>query len=1013
MHSNHFTTLKRILATLIVLIINSSWLAMAQGIPALKFDLKKPSKFEEKKLGSEKSEDKKFSLPRRIIQNTITHYNWQFNATEKLKFILERAVEGKKEDYTQLLPFYSFSTEDTQRDSLELDSVVYKANAGILLHDLRNGWVDDLYLLMGKAYYYKKNYDSAFLTFQYINYAFSPKEKDGYDKVIGSNSDDGGNAFSIATNEKRSLPKKLIARAPIRNESFLWLIKTHIAMEEYVEAGALIDVLSHDPNFPSRLGSSLHEMQALLHYSQERYDSAAFHLEKALEGVSLTEEKARWEYLAGQLYELSGNPSKATEQFNLAVKHTLDPILDVYARLNAIRQNRNDAKAIEENIASLLQMAKKDRYTNYRDIIYYSLAKIELELGREPEAIGYLQKSTKALMQESADPLQHSRSFLLLGDLYYSKGDYIEASKSYDSVDNNQVVPDIDLYNARKDMLGAIVKEQEVIKRQDSLQKIAALPVKEREELVRKLSRALRKAQGLQEEEQNLTPTGLPLNLPVNPALDAFNTQKGEWYFYNASLKTRGMQEFKSKWGNRPNVDNWRRMEGVNQSLQQQISIDDTKGNANAMEEGNSGNDLSAEGLMSNLPLTEESLKKSNDSIAHSQVEIGKLLVNGAEDWDGAIKILETNIFKYTGHDRYEEALHLLYLCYKKKGYVAKAEAILKQLQASEKGKELLNQLKESGGKSLNGPSNTAMNQQYEKIYGLFISGKFQEALKEKSLADSLYSNNYWTPQLLYIEAIYHIKQREDSLAIAGLQKIIDLFPDAPLSAKAANLQQVLARRAEIEAHLTNLKIDRPAEENTPPVENPAPIKAAVPPVKEAPKNPAANKPVESQSVVVAVDTPKVSKNPEPVKVPVPVPQPVITKKDTTTVVKPMFVRAPETPHFVLLIMEDVDPVYVNESKNAFFRYIKQRNNIGSIELQIVNITDKIRMLSIGSYTNEKEALEQTDQLRKSIQEIVPWLPASSYKFGLIGQDNLKLLQANKEMEAYRKFMKENYLGRF
>jgi hypothetical protein len=111
--------------------------------------------------------------------------------------------------------------------------------------------------------------------------------------------------------------------------------------------------------------------------------------------------------------------------------------------------------------------------------------------------------------------------------------------------------------------------------------------------------------------------------------------------------------------------------------------------------------------------------------------------------------------------------------------------------------------------------------------------------------------------------------------------------------------------------------------------------------------------------------------------------------------------------------MEEVDPVYVTESKNAFFRYIKQRNYATTIELQIINISDKTRLLSIGSYANEKDALEQADQFRKSIQEIVPWLPVASYKFGIIGQDNLKQLQERKDMEAYRKFLKENYPGRF
>jgi TolA-binding protein len=78
--------------------------------------------------------------------------------------------------------------------------VIYKCNAGILLHDLRNDWVDDLYFLMGKAYYLRKNFDSAAQVFSYVSYAFA-KKVEGYDVPVGSNA--SGSEFSIATKEKK------------------------------------------------------------------------------------------------------------------------------------------------------------------------------------------------------------------------------------------------------------------------------------------------------------------------------------------------------------------------------------------------------------------------------------------------------------------------------------------------------------------------------------------------------------------------------------------------------------------------------------------------------------------------------------------------------------------------------------------------------------------------------------------------------------------------------------------
>ncbi len=115
-----------------------------------------------------------------------------------------------KDDFSQLLPFYNYSLDKTAGDKIELDSVIYKSNTGILTHDLRNAWIDNLYMLIGKAYYLRNDLDSAYLTFQYINYAFSPKEADGYDKPIGSNANEGTNALSVATKEKNNVVRRAL-----------------------------------------------------------------------------------------------------------------------------------------------------------------------------------------------------------------------------------------------------------------------------------------------------------------------------------------------------------------------------------------------------------------------------------------------------------------------------------------------------------------------------------------------------------------------------------------------------------------------------------------------------------------------------------------------------------------------------------------------------------------------------------------------------------------------------------
>jgi len=57
-------------------------------IGGLSFDLPKPKKFENRQLRSEKTGEKKFTIPRKFMQNTTTHYNFYFNANEKIKQVL-------------------------------------------------------------------------------------------------------------------------------------------------------------------------------------------------------------------------------------------------------------------------------------------------------------------------------------------------------------------------------------------------------------------------------------------------------------------------------------------------------------------------------------------------------------------------------------------------------------------------------------------------------------------------------------------------------------------------------------------------------------------------------------------------------------------------------------------------------------------------------------------------------------------------------------------------------------
>src|SRR5215211_7507891 len=78
-------------------------------------EIKKPEPYENRLLKAEKSQKKKFTTQRRILQNTYTHYNYFFNANNKLNGVIEMAKEEHKDEYSELLSFYNYSLETTAR----------------------------------------------------------------------------------------------------------------------------------------------------------------------------------------------------------------------------------------------------------------------------------------------------------------------------------------------------------------------------------------------------------------------------------------------------------------------------------------------------------------------------------------------------------------------------------------------------------------------------------------------------------------------------------------------------------------------------------------------------------------------------------------------------------------------------------------------------------------------------------------------------------------------------------
>ena len=1017
------------------------------------YDLPKPKAFENRKLASELTPDRKINPVKRAKQNIVTHYNFHFNARNKLEKVIQGAKQAHRDTFTQLLQVYNFSLNQTAQQKQDLDSVILKSNNGILLHDLRNDWVDDLYLLMGKAYFYQQKFDSAFDVFQYINYNFQPRDKDdaGFEKTIGSNLNSSGNVFTVSTREK-----KISKHIPARNDALLWIAKTMMEMGQLDEARGMLETLSRDKFFPERLKNSLFECKGDLFYRSRQYDSAAFYLGKSQSALDNNAERSRRSFLVAQLYSLAGRLQESDSSFEKAISLTTDPVLEAYARINQIGMSaagKDRETRTNEHIAALIAMAGKEKYTAYRGIIYAAAAELEKSRNQLGAAVNLLIRSNAALPSEDAGT--RNKNNIEIAEMSFESRDYATAKKYYDSA-NIIGHPREIMLNIRKSVVTDLVKYLGNVQREDSLQRIAALPEQERNKLLAELLKKIEKeSSDAVPGQKNIGQTGQRARFAEDQTGSLFpaGQQKGEWYFNNASLKAQGTQSFQQKWGTRPNEDNWRR----SSSAAATAKIPASRTRVVRQEAPEDADDTpSVEKLAAGLPLTAKSMQESKARKANAARQLALLYRNKLGDCTAAIEWNEVVLQTNSTHPELETILYDLSLCYREKGQMDKAGRYMAQLEQLSPSGSLLEKLKfpERALQKSNENAKAAKSV-YEKIYNQFLAGDFKEAVSAKKIADSMFGQNAWTPQLMYIEAVYQIKILEDSLAIKNLNMIGQLFPSSPLAAKATQLANVVSKRAEIEAELRNMQVVRLKEDSTNLIgeftadntqvknkvesdKNTQPLitkseqakkdpgnKASLPVVKTDTTNKAIAstvKPEHATSDTAAIVKPEsaakltqtVVKNDSP----------VIPSKDSLSKtapqkpeIKPIPVAGytfnPASPHAVIMFMYNVDIVYINEAKRALNRY----HSIQYPEKELTVNNDKIGntpFIVISFFPNADEAMSYYNQTNPiAAKEIFPWLQADKFKFFILSPDHLKRMMEEEKTENFIKFIQSQFPGKF
>lgn len=964
-----------------------------------------PPRVEDRRPPSEQLAERKWTIKRKLVQNTLARYNFYFNAKKKLRTITHNVSRQGQDNYNYLLPFYPYSLQNLGLSAGDLDTVIEKASINIQIHDPRSKWIDDSYLLIGQAYFYQGEWDKASRTFQFINTTYAPKKKSDYKAVVGSTQND---QISIASREKRKPPFGYFKHTYARNDAFVWRAKTLLEEKEYDEARSIMNILEQDPFFPKRLQGDMAEVRAYAFYKRERFAEVIPHLEIAIKHKRNRDERARMSYILGQLYTNYSHPDSAVAMFRKVIKDKPDPMMEFQARIQIAKLSATmEGGSLDESLARLKRMARKEKYLEFRDAIYYTMA--NLVLPKDPElAMEYLRQSLKA---ESSNTMQKALTFKAIADIYYEQRQYRLARNFYDSTATVMPAEFIDsaVVNKRKRVLSDVAIRVEAIQKEDSLQRIAAMPESDRMIFLEKMAAVIRKeaeesakkakddaknAPGGQDMVDNPFANNLSNNMGNNTGPNKKEDQ-GDWYFYNNGSKSSGFSEFKKRWGNRSLSDNWRRSQTGLAALNQTTQPEDDS--ANLTSTGTQGkttvpaDSTTAKTLAAGLPLTPDDLLKSNVIMEDAYYDLGKLYHDQLDNATLAIETYDTLLNRYPHHPHKTEVIYSLYIWHTRLGHTALANKYRENVVMLGDSK-FASIIKYGNLQDVNKEKKKEISAAYDQAYLAYLDCNYTEAMALKKAADSTFGLNFMQPKFDLLESM--IIMRTDTCEF-GRQAVVNVLnkykQDDAVQTKAQSLLEALDNRGALVVYLSRLEIDKSKEDNNVIDEN---IAIRYPWQNPEPK-------FDSEKIKSALaDSIKLNTNATAQIAPLPAPLKPIT----------IFKLNAANPHFVALSFQRMSKAIMDEALAQFTRYNAEKHAGENIQVANFVLTQQEVMLIFRIFDNEDKALDYFDEIRTGAEKIIPRIRPSDYTMFVISRDNFIQMNSTKDIDGYKKFFNDNYV---
>ncbi len=656
------------------------------------------------------------------FHNINSKYNAIWQADQLLKKLNQEFRQERIENYASDLPILApIDSTFGISHKLEIGNLIRKASLVIDRHQ-NSKYVDDAYLIIAQGRYLQRDFKNTLETLKYINTLKPDKQTQRKAMTL---------LFQVylTQNDMESAEK---------TDAFI--------LENELESWDYSLAKAYEQQLKGELNACIHLLNQLVGKAKNRQDRS-------------------------RLYFILGQMNERVNERNLAQQ----------AYLNSMRQKSNYEltlraniayKSLERSISSLEKLLVDPKNEDQKSEIYVALGKIYV-------AENDINKAKNAWQQATKNNPNRGELYYQLGTLFSTQlKDYARAAAYYDSAatslsNSNPIFP---LASKAKQEWSQYVQYDKIIQREDSLQRMAKIPLAELKSIYAKAQLKKNAINDSVSKNQVKAVKTIAIYTRRPPSAD-----QQSFYFYNEQARLKGEQEFSMKWGIRTLEDFWDRKNKQNAPTALNPLTSPVLQDSSRVSTNSSGSD-SLQIWLDAIPTTEVKMLASNKKKEQALFELGKHTKTQMGNNALATMHLERLMseFPYTSYEA--EALYLRYLSAENKELKNKLKLTL--FDRFPDSIYRLTILKLETG-TLTDSKEQQAEKAYENAYAEFKSNRFDSCLRTCQSIRIQYPGSKSEDKIVFLSALCYAGLKDRAQYAKTLTQFIQLFPASPLKQEA------------------------------------------------------------------------------------------------------------------------------------------------------------------------------------------------------------------------------------